>query len=292
MRASLALAANSTASRQSAALLVCMAAFFLAIHDAMARHLIATLPVVMLIWVRYFLQAVLMSAWGWARSGPTVFSTRHLGLHFVRAQCLVALSVCFIVGLKYVPLAEATALNFLSPLFVLVISRLVLRESVVLSQWAAVAVGLAGVLMIVRPGGELFVPAALLPCSAAFFLSIYQLVTRAASRFDSPATSTIWLGIFAFLIASFALPLVWVTPTLDDLSWMLPMGLAGTFAHWLLASAYVSASPSFLAPFSYIQIVFSVFFGFVLYSTFPSFAALGGVLLISIGGLIAIKRHK
>ncbi|MNR23533.1 hypothetical protein D3C85_1405570 [compost metagenome] len=94
------------------------------------------------------------------------------------------------------------------------------------------------------------------------------------------------------MIASLALPLFWVTPTLDDLSWMLPMGLAGTFAHWLLASAYQSASPSFLAPFSYIQIVFSVFLSFVLYSTFPSVAALGGVLLISISGLIAIKRYK
>jgi drug/metabolite transporter (DMT)-like permease len=94
------------------------------------------------------------------------------------------------------------------------------------------------------------------------------------------------------LIASLALPLFWVTPTLDDLSWMLPMGLAGTIAHWLLASAYQSASPSFLAPFSYIQIVFSVFLGFVLYSTFPSFVALGGVLLISLSGLIAIKRYK
>jgi drug/metabolite transporter (DMT)-like permease len=290
MRASFALVAKTTASRQGAALLICMAAFFLAVHDAMARHLIAALPVVMLIWVRYFLQAVLMSAWGWARSGPAVFSTRHRGLHFIRAQCLVALSVCFIVGLKYVPLAEATALNFLSPLFVLVISRFVLGESVAPSQWAAVAAGLVGVLMIVRPGGELFVPAALLPCSAALFLSIYQLVTRAASRFDSPATSTIWLGIFAFLIASFALPLFWVTPTLGDLSWMLAMGLAGTFAHWLLASAYQSASPSFLAPFSYIQIVFSIFLGFVLYSTFPSVVAVGGVLLIATSGLIAIKR--
>lgn len=292
MTTGLLLASRSAEARRAAAFMVCGAAFFLALHDAMAKHLITTLPVVMLICVRYFLQAVLMSAWSWAQSGSAAFKSRHLGLHFLRAQCLVALSICFIVGLKYVPLAEATALNFLSPLFVLVISRLVLHESVVPSQWCAVVSGLIGVLLIVRPGGDLFAPAALFPCFAAFFLSIYQLLTRAASRFDSPGTSTIWLGIFACLIACLALPIFWVTPAIGDLLWILPMGLAGTFAHWLLACAYQSESPSFLAPFSYIQIVFSAVLGFALYSTFPSSVAIAGVFLIAISGLITISRQK
>ncbi|WP_456021883.1 DMT family transporter [Pseudomonas protegens] len=285
-------AASAPLTRLQASLMVCGAAFFLAFHDAVARHLIAELPIVILIWTRYLVHLLVMSPSGWTQAGRAVLRSRCLGMHFLRAVCLLVLSGCFITGLQYIPLAEATALNFLAPLFVLVLSRMVFGETVSRLQWGAVALGLLGVMLIVRPGGGLLTPAALLPCGAAFFFSIYQLLTRVTSRTDSASTSTLWLGVFAFLLATLLLPFFWTAPKGDQWLWLIFLGLAGTGAHWLLASAYRLESPVFLAPFSYTQIVFSGLLGVLMFGTWPSSVAVVGILLIAISGLVTVLRHK
>ena len=274
--------------RSFAALQVCVAAFCLALHDAVARHLVDFMPVVLLIWARYFVHVVGLSAYGLTRQGRSVFHCQKPLLHLVRAVCLVMVGVCFILGLQRIPLAEATALLFLSPIFVLLISRFLLAERVRTAQWLAVLAGLIGVLLIVRPGGQLFVPAALLPCGAAVFVATYQITTRAASRYDSSLTAVLWLGICGLILSSVVLPFFWVTPNLDQALYLLLLGIAGTAAHWLLTSAFASESPAALAPFSYTQIVSAGLLGFLIYGVVPDAAALAGVAMIVGGGLMVV----
>ncbi len=108
----------------------------------------------------------------------------------MRALCLLGTSLLFTSALLFIPLAEATAVNFLAPVLVTALSVPLLGEQVTRGQWLAVVCGFIGVLIIVHPGGELFTPAVLLPfCSALFFFCFYQLLTRKLSEIDSPTTS-------------------------------------------------------------------------------------------------------
>ncbi|MDR0278749.1 MAG: DMT family transporter [Paucimonas sp.] len=278
---------NPNAFRGAAALIVCAVAGLCA-HDAIARHMVQGLPVVVVIWARYLGQAVLMGGAALLRRDGRAWACRRPDLHFLRALFLVALSICFIAGLRHVPLAEATALNFLAPLFVLLLSRLVFGERVHAGQWLAVLLGLVGVALVVNPASGLFTWAALLPCAAAFFLSCYQLATRQAAGADSAHSSTLWLGVFALLLCSVLLPWFWTQPSAAQWLGLAGMALAGTLAHWLFAAAYARATPARLAPFTYVQIPFAALLGFVLYSSLPGLLAWWGIVLILSSGLLVV----
>ncbi|NIE75938.1 DMT family transporter [Pantoea sp. Ap-967] len=278
---------NSSVTR-TAALLIVLAVACLSMHDAIARQMVQGLPVVVVIWVRYLGQTLVMGSAAISRRSLAAWTCRRPGLHFLRAFFLVALSLCFIGGLRFVPLAEATALNFLAPLFVLVLSKLFFSEAIRPSQWIAVLVGLLGVALVVNPAGELFTWAALLPCGAAFFLSCYQLATRAAANQDTPESATLWLGLFALALCSAMLPWFWEAPSALQWLGLSGMALVGTTAHWLFAAAYSRASPARLAPFTYVQIPCSALLGYLMYSTFPDVLGWWGISMILISGLMVI----
>ena len=132
----------------------------------------------MVIWLRYFVQTIAMIVLFFPKMRWAILRTQRPLLQLLRAMSLLSISLLFISGLRYIPLAEATAVIFLAPLIVTVLSALVLHEYVSKGQWAAVMVGFLGVLFIVRPGGALFTPAILLPVGASFCFAIYQLITR------------------------------------------------------------------------------------------------------------------
>lgn len=278
---------NSSVTR-TAALLIVLAVACLSMHDAIARQMVQGLPVVVVIWVRYLGQTLVMGGAAISRRSFAAWTCRRPGLHFLRAFFLVALSLCFIGGLRFVPLAEATALNFLAPLFVLVLSKVFFSEAIRPSQWIAVLVGLLGVALVVNPAGELFTWAALLPCGAAFFLSCYQLATRAAANQDTPESATLWLGLFALALCTAMLPWFWEAPSALQWLGLSGMALVGTTAHWLFAAAYSRASPARLAPFTYVQIPCSALLGYLMYSTFPGVLGWWGISMILISGLMVI----
>lgn len=278
---------NSSVTR-TAALLIVLAVACLSMHDAIPRQMVQGLPVVVVIWVRYLGQTLVMGGAAISRRSFAAWTCRRPGLHFLRAFFLVALSLCFIGGLRFVPLAEATALNFLAPLFVLVLSKVFFSEAIRPSQWIAVLVGLLGVALVVNPAGELFTWAALLPCGAAFFLSCYQLATRAAANQDTPESATLWLGLFALALCTAMLPWFWEAPSALQWLGLSGMALVGTTAHWLFAAAYSRASPARLAPFTYVQIPCSALLGYLMYSTFPGVLGWWGISMILISGLMVI----
>ncbi len=118
-----------------------------------------------------------------------IVRTRRPWLQLLRGMCLLGISALFIGGLRYIPLAEATAVMFLAPLIVTLLSALFLRERISTGQWVAVATGFLGVLFIVRPGGDLFTPTILLPVMASLCFAIYQLITRRLASTDHAVTS-------------------------------------------------------------------------------------------------------
>ncbi len=267
--------------------LVVVATFLFSSHDALSKYLTGFYPVMLVVWARYVAHTVLMMGIFLPRSGLSVLRTRRPLLQALRASSLLGTSLLFISGLQYIPLAEATAVNFLAPLMVTALSVPLLGERVSTGQWLAVLTGFAGVVVIVHPGGELFTPAILLPLGSALCFCFYQILTRKLSKVDSPTTSNFFAGLFNTLVMSALVPFFWQTPSLFHTGLMLALGTFGMLAHLFLTQAFRHAPPAMLAPFGYCQIVFAGLLGFLLFSHTPQPATLVGIAVICLSGLAA-----
>lgn len=266
--------------------LMCLAVLLFASHDTLSKYLSGFYPIVMVVWARYVVHTLLMLVIFVPRTGlSAVVRTKRPGLQFLRALCLIGTSLFFTTGLRYIPLAEATAVIFLAPLLVTALSVPFLGERVSRDQWLAVIAGFAGVLIVVRPGGALFTPAILLPIASAFCFGFYQLLTRKLSGVDSPTTSNFLTGILNSLIMSVLLWFFWQTPTLAHGLLMIGLGTCGMVGHMLLTQAFRHAAPAMLAPFSYGQILFAGMYGYLIFDHTPDFYAFVGIAVICLSGL-------
>jgi len=268
--------------------LMLLATFMFASHDALNKYLAEFYPIVMVIWVRYLIHTALMAAWFLPRSGLRVLQSKRPGLQIVRALCLLATSLLFICGLLFIPLAESTAVNFLTPLLVTALSPWFLNERVGLGQWLAVSAGFIGVLIIVHPGSDFFTPAILLPLGAALSFCGYQLLTRKLAEYDSSVTSNFFAGVQNTLIMTVLVPFFWQLPSsLNHALWMLALGSFGMFSHLALNQAFHYAAPALLAPFSYCTLVFATAIGWIFFGQWPVNSSLLGIAVICASGIAA-----
>lgn len=275
-------------------LLVLCAGLLLASHDGISKYLTQIYPLIMVIWLRYFVQTVAMILLFFPKMRWTILRTRRPWLQLLRAISLLSISLLFIAGLRYIPLAEATAVMFLAPLIVTVLSALVLHEQVSKGQWLAVSIGFLGVLLIVRPGGELFTPAILLPVGGSICFAIYQLLTRRLASTDHAVTSNFLSGLFGTLVLTLLLPGEYSLEVASfDLMLMLLLGLLAMTAHMLLTMGLKYSSAATLAPFTYGQIIFAGIVGYFAFAQLPDALAILGVLIISCSGLaVAYLQHQ
>lgn len=273
-------------------LLVVLATSLFSTHDALSKYLSGFYPILLVVWARYVVHTLLMAGIFLPQSGLRVLRTRRPGLQTLRALCLLGTSLLFTTGLQYIPLAEATAVNFLAPLMVTALSVPLLHEKVSAGQWAAVSLGFAGVLAIVHPGGELFTPAVLLPLGSALCFCFYQLLTRKLAAVDSPTTSNFFAGLLNTALTTAMVPFVWHTPSLGHALLMLALGTCGMSAHLFLTQAFRHAAPVLLAPFGYCQIVFAGLIGWLVFSHVPSASALVGIAVICLSGLAAAWMQR
>jgi len=277
----------TAASPLKGVLLMVLATFLFASHDALSKYLMGMYPVLLVIWARYIVHTLLMVAIFIPREGTRILRTRRPGLQALRAACLLGTSLLFISSLQYLPLAEATSINFLAPLLVTALSVPLLGEHVSRGQWIAVLVGFCGVVVIVHPGGDLFTPAALMPLGSATCFCFYQLLTRRVSEVDSSTASNFFAGVFCSLVMSAIVPFVWQPPAMGDIAFMLVLGGCGLGAHLLMTEAFRFAAPALLAPFGYCQIVFAAVLGGLFFHHWPQPVTLVGIAIICASGLAA-----
>lgn len=265
-------------------LLILTATLLLACHDGLAKHLTAGNPLLVVIWGRYMMQTLLLLAvFGPSMRGGLVRTGRPLA-QLARGLSLVAISLLFVTGLRYIPLAEATAVIFLTPVLVTLASAW-LGEPIRRGHWVAVGLGLAGVLVIVRPGGALFTPAILFPLAAALCFTVYQILTRRLGGTDHAVTSNFLTALIGSVTLGTVLPFQWQAPSLVDGLSIVLLGLLATVAHLLLTHAFRFASAATLAPFTYAQIAFAGLVSLVAFGHAPDATALLGMAIIASSGL-------
>ena len=165
------------------------------------------------------------------------------------------------IGLQHLQVAETTAINFISPVFITALSIPLLGEKVGARRWAAAGVGFAGVMLIVRPGSDAFQLAALYPIGAALVWAFAAIATRFMSR-ERPETTLAYSAIVGLAVLTCLVPFQWAAMSLHDLGFAVLTGVASTIGHWLLIRGYRLASASILAPYSYVQLLFASLFGF------------------------------
>ena len=273
--------------------LILAAGLLLSSQDALAKTLTLSYPLLLVVCLRYLAQNLLMLVVFAPRMGLDLVRTRRPLLQLARGLSLVGVTLLFYAGLRHIPLGEATAVIFLAPLVVVVLSVLWLKESVSRGVWLAVGGGLLGVLLIVRPGGALFTPASLLPLGAAFCFGLYQLLTRRLSATDAPATSNFLTALVGTLGAGLLLPWTWQMPAPMDVLLMAALGGLAMTGHMLLTHAYRFASAASLAPFTYGQILIATLIGALVFDHLPdAWAVLGMAVIILSGAALAWSQRQ
>ncbi len=236
--------------------------------------------------------------------------TRRWRFHLLRGMTVVAANMIFFTGLAVLPLGEATAIYFVGPLFITALSYFVLGERVGPRRWAAVVIGLAGVIVIIRPGVSGFQAAAILPAIAAFFYASLQIMTRKLGTTEKASTMTFYINL-SFVVFSGAVGLVlgsgwasgwdnaslefltraWQWPTPHDWMLMFAIGVCISFGAYFISQAYRSCEAGLLAPFEYVALPQAVVFSMIFFGDFPDTIAWIGIALIAFGGLYVFVRE-
>ncbi len=258
--------------------------------DATAKYLTAEYHVAQIVWARYTFHLVVVALLLRA-SLLKYMRSRSLRLQIVRTVLMIGATLLFFTALRFVPLANAIAINFLAPLLVVSFSAPLLKEKVEPVRWLAVAIGFVAVLLIIRPGLHGFQWASLLVVCSASCYALYQLVTRRLSTVDHPFTTLFYSGIGGFLVFSLWAPFEWKDP--DTAAWLLMvlMGVIGGLSHYFLIKAFAHAPASVLAPFNYGTIVVGTAIGYVWFGNFPDQWAIAGTVILIVSGLSLAWRE-
>ncbi len=272
--------------------LILASTVFLGASDVTAKYLSATLPSVEIAWIRFLTFALIMSPAMFRGSPLFALRTERLGLQLMRGAALVGSSLFFISGLRYLPIAEASATGFVAPLFVTALSIVFLSEKVGVRRWLATAVGLLGVLIILRPGTSAFHVAAFFPLVSAVAWACTLIMTRMMSGREHVLTTMTYSSIAGLCILSALVPFVWVTPSWHDIAFGVFIGVASTAGQWIVVLAFRYADASVLAPFSYTQLLWVSILGFMVFGEVPDIWTVTGAVFIVGSGLYTAHRER
>ena len=271
---------------QQGILLVIVAMACFAALDGMAKYLGPLVPLAVAMWFRYMFQVTITGAVLLPRRGMALFKTRHPWLQALRGLSLAVSSSLAFLSLRYMPIAEFTAILTLTPMVITLVSVRAMGERVTWLRWLLLAGGLVGALMVIQPDKNEFEWIMLLPLALVMVSTGFQLLTSYLMRHDDPGTTHFLTGAVAFVIASIALPFFWQTPSGASL-WLVVclLGVLSTLGHYLMILAYSLTSPSVLTPYLYFQIAFATLAGWLVFSQVPDRWSLIGIAMIAVCGV-------
>ena len=264
--------------------------FFVSL-DATAKFLIARYPVAEVVWARFVFHLLFVALMLAPRLGVHAVSANP-GMQLLRSALLLATTVLFFAGLGNLPLADASAIMFTSPILLTVLAIPLLGEHVGPRRWAAVAVGFLGALIVVRPGTGVMGAGAALLLGAALCNALYQLITRRLRAVDTPLTTLLYTAIAGSVLVSLALPAVWVAPQPEHWPLFALLGVFGGAGHFTLIKAFQRAPAAVVAPFSYASLIWATGFGWLLFGDLPDRWTVLGAAVIAGGGLYILHRER
>jgi drug/metabolite transporter (DMT)-like permease len=273
-------------------LMMCLGVACLCINDALAKTLASTYSPFQILFLRNLIAlpfAILIAV---RLGGPAALHSHRPIAHLLRGVLWLCAAFLFVTSLKYLGLAEATALVFVAPLFITAISALFLRDHVGWRRWLAVLVGFAGVLVAVRPGGAAFQPASLLALATALFYAFLMISARWVDRRESVWTLMLYLTGAGALLSSLIVPFVWVPVQLAHIGLFAAIALFGTAGMTLMTQAFRLAPAVVVAPLDYTALIWATFAGWLVWNELPDVLVFAGAAIIIASGVFTIWREN
>ncbi len=278
-------------SRLRGILLFCAGFGVLATMSALVKFMAQTYPLPQIIWARYFFHAALMLV-VFAPRAATLLASRRKGVQIVRGLLTLGGTLVGFAAYSHLPLAYVAAVVFTVPLLVTALSVPLLGEQVGMRRWAAVLVGFAGMLIVVRPGAVAFEWILLLPLGVVVVNAFYQITTRIVRDAADAVTSLFYTAAVGAVLTIPMLWLGWTAPGWQGWAGLVAIGLLGGTGHYLLISAFRFAPVSVIAPFNYTELLWMVIYGFVLFGDLPDLWTWIGVAVIMASGLYVWHRER
>jgi drug/metabolite transporter (DMT)-like permease len=237
-------------------------------------------------WARAFGHIVFMLAFFVPRFGLRMLKTRRPLIQLLRSAMLFGSNATNFFAITFIPLAKTASISLMAPLLVVPLARLILGERTTAGRLVALSVGFVGVLIVIRPGTELFHWASLFAVASALGYAIYQVLTRRIAGIDPPETSAIYSSVVGAFGMFLVLPFVWRTPeSLRNILYFCSLGVIGALGHYLVAQALTNAPANIIAPFQYMQLIGSVAVGYFFFGDFPDVLTWLGAAIIVASGL-------
>lgn len=260
--------------------------------DAQVKYFSVYTTFIVFVWAKYFGQTIFFSFFFY-KNRKRIFEYGNLKLQILRGVCTICPTMGFFLALKYVPLAEATALGFLHPIMVVVASAFILKEKLTIGKISIVLLGFLGVLIITRPGLGVIHPASLLIIIANLFFGLYQIVSKYLDQISNEASTLFFTTMFGLIVSSiflFLLPINFSNLVDFDLTniliFLFFFGLLTSLGEYCLLTAYKTATASFLTPLFYTMLIWSTLYGFIIFNELPDFFSIIGALILVGAGLM------
>jgi drug/metabolite transporter (DMT)-like permease len=269
-----------------------LAFFIFATSDVLQKYATINHTIFQIIFFRYLFLLIISFVESKRKNNKFFYKTKNLKLQLTRSLTSVIETVFFVSSFKYLSLASVHTVASLAPVFVIILSMLFLKEKIDKRLWSIIFFGFLGVLIILRPGFEIFDIKSLLPLGAGFFFGLYQVITKKASEYDSDETSLFFTSIFGLIIITVLLFIYWQPFTLISFFILPLIGLMMTLAHYSLIIALARAPASKIQPFHFTLIFWAILFGYVFYNDVPDIPTLVGGFIIALTGIFVIKNQS
>lgn len=274
--------------------------------DTLVKLLVQDFSPFQIVWARFFFHMLWLIIFLRAKF-IACFYTHSLKWQLLRSAFLVLTTSLFFSGLRTTELSTATAIMFLSPIFVTLLAIPLLGERVGLRRLSGVLIGFSGALIIVQPKSSevdlnvmatqadavswLPEPGYILLVCAAGSNAMYQIMTRKLREIDSPDTTLLYSGVVGVVIMSAYTPTVWITPQSTQWALMVAIGFLGCVSHFCLIRAFKNAPASIVVPFTYSALIWASIFGFIIFGALPDQQTLSGAALIISSGMYIFYRE-
>ena len=265
-----------------------MAYFSFSLLDAVQKTAIIYHSIFQLLFIKYCFVLILSVFESRRKKNYIFYKSGNIKIQLLRSVLSIIESGCFILSFRYLSLADVHSIGSLTPVLVVALSAIILREHVSVKTWIAIFVGFIGVLIIMRPGLSIFDLKSLIPLMAAFFLSIYQIVTRKASEKDSTETSLFYTSIVGIFFMGSIGYYFW-QPMMDySFIFFIAIGVFFSLGLYFQIIALSMARAGIIQPFHYTLIFWAIILGLIFYNDFPDIPTLIGALVITVSGIYTL----
>jgi len=269
---------------------MCAGVLLFVIGDALSKDLVTNYSVPQIAFVKSMATLIVLLPWILRANTRTRLKTSRPWMHLMRAAFGLTEMACFLLALRTIPLADATAIYYAAPLIATALSVVVLREHVSVQRWGAVAVGFVGMLIILQPEASLGLGTVYITMGMVLYATL-MIVNRVMGASETTTSMVLYAVISETIVMGALAPFFWTPMSLFDALHMAALGLVITLGIFAFTRAYMMAPVATVAPFDYTALIWAVLFGFVFWGELPALAVWLGAGLILMCGLYVLYRE-